>query len=989
MTTLRGSRDKQPGVELLREYGEAFSVGNDTPIVLNDESVWLVRSGQVAVFSVGMEDGLPVGGRTHLFRVAAGQALFGLGDAGAHAARTLLAVGTKGTRLLRVPRSRLREVAKQPEHTGRVAVLLEGWVDALCDGISKDAVPARCVELDPGGEIVMTSMASARPRKNVGWIKHLEGHSLLLGHDDLKVNGNGFLPLSRRVWVESRVASRIVVVDTATLLGREDLWAGLDALHSLVLRCVELMVERATTTERRRLRLKASVLRSTLSRACARLAATIEADVRGPTCIQLPPVTATGDVARLDDALLTVCRMVGRGLDIDIKTPVAAAGAPESRDPVESIARASRVRTRAVMLRGDWWREDNGPLLGYIADGRRPVALRPAPGGGRGYTLYDPLDATEQRVTSELAESLAPFAITFYRSFPEAALSITDVVRFGFQGCRREVRTVIGMTLVASLLGMVPPIATGVVFNTFIPGAQRSQLLQMTLVLLVCACSVAMFEITRGIALLRIEGKMGNAVQSAVWDRLLSLPMSFFRPYTAGELAVRAMGIDAIRQVISGSTVTAVVAGITSLGNFVLLFHYSTRLAWWAMLLITTALAVTGLGAYLQLSYQRGVSALQSRTAGIVLQLLSSIAKLRVAGAEAHAFASWAACFSEQRLLQFKVRTIGNWVAAFNAGFPTIAYMLIFWAALAPLTETHVMRTGDFLAFLSAFVVSLTGIVAMSNALLAMLLTVPLYEQAKPILVTNPEVSGDKEDPGELSGEIEIQHAMFRYQADGPLVLRDLTVRVAPGEFLAFVGPSGSGKSTILRLLLGFETLEAGSIYYDGREIGGLDVRAVRRQIGVVLQSGRLMTGDIYTNIVGSAPVAMETAWEAARMAGFADDIQQMPMGMHTVISEGGGTLSGGQRQRLMIARAIVHRPRILLFDEATSALDNRTQVVVSASLERLQATRIVIAHRLSTIMHADRICVVQHGQVVQSGSYDDLMQQGGLFAELARRQLA
>jgi ATP-binding cassette subfamily C protein len=250
-------------------------------------------------------------------------------------------------------------------------------------------------------------------------------------------------------------------------------------------------------------------------------------------------------------------------------------------------------------------------------------------------------------------------------------------------------------------------------------------------------------------------------------------------------------------------------------------------------------------------------------------------------------------------------------------------------------------------------------------------------------------VDGAKEAPGELAGDIDIQHATFRYEADGPLVLRDLTVHVKPGEFVAFVGPSGSGKSTILRLLLGFESPEAGSIYYDGRELGGLDIRAVRRQIGVVLQSGRLMTGDIYTNIVGSAPLPMEAAWEAARMAGFADDIRQMPMGMHTVISEGGGTLSGGQRQRLMIARAIVKRPRILLFDEATSALDNRTQMIVSASLERLHATRIVIAHRLSTIMHADRICVVQRGELVQSGSYADLMRQDGLFSELAARQLA
>ena len=241
-----------------------------------------------------------------------------------------------------------------------------------------------------------------------------------------------------------------------------------------------------------------------------------------------------------------------------------------------------------------------------------------------------------------------------------------------------------------------------------------------------------------------------------------------------------------------------------------------------------------------------------------------------------------------------------------------------------------------------------------------------------------------------LTGDIEVQHAAFRYSAERPLVLRDLSLRIKPGEFVALVGPSGSGKSTLLRLLLGFEHLDSGAIYFDGQDLDGpRRATSLRRQIGVVLQNGRLMSGDIFTNIVGSSTATLDEAWEAARMAGFAEDIEAMPMGMHTVISEGGGTLSGGQRQRLLIARAIVHRPRILLFDEATSALDNRTQAIVSASLERLQATRIVVAHRLSTIRNADRISSSIAGAIVQSGTYDELMRRDGPFAELARRQIA
>ena len=266
---------------------------------------------------------------------------------------------------------------------------------------------------------------------------------------------------------------------------------------------------------------------------------------------------------------------------------------------------------------------------------------------------------------------------------------------------------------------------------------------------------------------------------------------------------------------------------------------------------------------------------------------------------------------------------------------------------------------------------------------------VPLYERAKPILDAAPEVDIGKAAPSDLSGDVEMSHVSFRYRPDGPLILDDVSLRIRPGEFVAFVGPSGAGKSTIIRLLLGFESPTAGSVHYDHEDLAALDRQAVRRQIGVVLQDGKTLSGDIFTNIIGSSLLTLDDAWEAAYLAGMADEIQRMPMEMHTVISDGGSTLSGGQRQRLMIARAVVAKPRILLFDEATSALDNETQARVSRSLENLKATRIVVAHRLSTVVNADRIYVLSAGRIVQQGRHEDLMKEGGLFAELMRRQMA
>ena len=535
-------------------------------------------------------------------------------------------------------------------------------------------------------------------------------------------------------------------------------------------------------------------------------------------------------------------------------------------------------------------------------------------------------------------------------------------------------------------LGMVTPLATGALFNGVIPDADVGQLVQLTMVLAVCALTAALFLIVRGVAMMRIEARMGAAIQSAVWQRLLSLPMPFFRQYAAGDLAVRAMGIDEIRRTLSGTVLNALFTSIFSVFNYALLFSYDVALALRATLLIAIALAATLLAGVLQLHSQRDAAGLRSRTSGVVLQLLSGVAKLKTVGAEMQAFAVWARLFGAQRDAQFRSRQIGNALTAFNVAFPVVASLAIFTVAGR---QAQALSTGDFLAFIAAFNLCLIAMLSTSTAVIGALGTIPMYEQAKSILLAAPEVNPAKTDPGVLRGGIELRHVAFRYRADGPAVLRDVSVHVEPGEFVAFVGPSGSGKSTILRLLLGFESPEAGALFFDDQDLAGLDVQAVRRQMGVVLQSGRLTAGDLFTNIAGSSNATLDDAWEAARSAGLEDDIRRMPMGMHTVVSEGGGTLSGGQRQRLMIARAIVNRPRILLFDEATSALDNRTQEIVSRSLDRLHATRIVIAHRLSTIVRADRICVIHGGQVAEQGRYEELIARDGLFAALAKRQLA
>jgi NHLM bacteriocin system ABC transporter ATP-binding protein len=447
------------------------------------------------------------------------------------------------------------------------------------------------------------------------------------------------------------------------------------------------------------------------------------------------------------------------------------------------------------------------------------------------------------------------------------------------------------------------------------------------------------------------------------------------------------MGINTIREMIAGATLSSLLTGGFSIFSFAVIYYYSVQLGLLATLMAAIIIGVTLVGGYFQLRYQRRETELLGRVSSLVLQMLTGIAKLRAAGAEMRAFAVWAEQYSVQKSNAIKAQSAANAVAVFNSASGVLTYMVIF-ASVAYFMGGSI-STGEFVAFNTAFAQFLLASTGITTAVVTILQAAPFYERAKPILRTLPETDTTSPDPGELRGRVEVHHVYFRYDPDGPPVLDDVSLRAEPGEFVAIVGPSGAGKSSLLRQLLGFEEPESGSVFFDDHDLAGLNVQTVRHQMGVVLQNGRLMSGTVYQNIAGVSQLTMEGAWEAARMAGLDRDIEMMPMGMFTFLGEGASTISGGQRQRLMIARAIASRPRILLFDEATSALDNRTQAIVSASLENLKATRLVIAHRLSTIINADRIYVLVAGRIVQSGTYAELMDQEGPFKDLAMRQIA
>jgi NHLM bacteriocin system ABC transporter ATP-binding protein len=583
----------------------------------------------------------------------------------------------------------------------------------------------------------------------------------------------------------------------------------------------------------------------------------------------------------------------------------------------------------------------------------------------------------------------------FFARFKEQITSLSELWGFVRTAIEKDGLIMLIVALAGSLLGLVTPIISGMFMDDVIPQADIEFWFEIFMLLLVVTVLSSLLSLIRGIFMVRIELKSGLHLQAALMDHLLRLPVGFFKRYSSGDLSSRALSVNSIQQMLTNSILSSVLTGMFSVVNLVLLFYYDVELAWIGILLSVIAVAYVYIIGLLKLKDNREMAELDGKIQGNLLELLTGISKLRVAGAEIRAFSNWTKRFTRLKKLSFRAGMLQNYVEVFNSSYPLLTSMVFFFFIYYLINSAAQGNTisgfsvGAFLAFISAFRQFLSQCLSLGLTAISTMQIVPLFERIQPIFEEEIESTLENEDPGFLSGHIEMNHLNFRYEENGPLILNDVSFEIKAGELIAFVGPSGSGKSTILRLLIRFEKPESGSIYFNGQDFSVLDVDAVRRQMGVVLQDGTLMSGSIFQNIVGSTNLTLDDAWEAARMCGLDKDIEDMPMGMHTMVSPGGGTFSGGQVQRMMIARAIVHRPKILLFDEATSALDNKTQQIVTDSLDSLQATRIVIAHRLSTIKNADRIYVIDKGSIVETGTYDSLMAEGGIFATLAKRQIA
>ena len=638
---------------------------------------------------------------------------------------------------------------------------------------------------------------------------------------------------------------------------------------------------------------------------------------------------------------------------------------------------------RTVKLTEGWHRDAIGAMMGTFRESGKVVALIPGKMGG--YVYYSPDTGKLTKITAKNVGQFDDEAIVFYRPLPMRPITIRDIV--GYMQMALDFVDVFWYVVVLALvtgLGMLMPRLTNVLFSEVTRYGSVRLLVGIIIFMLCQTLSVQFFSGIKALLLTKIDTKISLFMQSATVMRLFSMPAGFFKNYTSGELNQYVGYMNQLSSAITATVFSTGLTGAFSLAYITQIFAYSPALVVPSLLIILATFAVSVITTLVSVKNAREIMSYTAEEKGMLYSMLSGIQKIRLCGAETRAFVRWGNVYAKEARLTYSPPAIIMLSSVITMAIGAIGTVVLYFEAVK-----NGVSVADYYSFTTAYAYISAAFAALAGVAQTISAVKPVLQIIKPLMDGQPEVSEDKEIVTRLSGNIELNNLYFRYADSDAYILNDLSLKIRAGQYVAIVGESGCGKSTLIRLLLGLETPQKGSIYYDGKALDTLDKKSLRRKIGVVMQSSRLMQGDIFSNITVCAPwLTQDEAWEAAEIAGIADDIREMPMGMHTVIQEGAGGLSGGQKQRIMIARAVAPKPKILFLDEATSALDNITQKRVSQAMDKLRCTRIVIAHRLSTIRQCDRILYLKDGKVCEDGSYDELIAKNGLFAELVSRQM-
>ena len=653
------------------------------------------------------------------------------------------------------------------------------------------------------------------------------------------------------------------------------------------------------------------------------------------------------------------------------------------QEQIDGMLHSTGIMKRRVLLDGSWYKDGDAPLLVTCSSDRGKRVLALFPGFFRGYYYVDTQTNRKIRITGKNQDRIGKEAFCLYRPLPAKPLSGKEFLLFLLRQIRvSDLAMYVISSVFLAVIGIFPTYVTQIAFSRIIPSQRIGMLVSLFLLLVITAACSYLMSCSRFSVNLRIQGRLDLILENSVYARIISLPASFFKNRTAGAVAQKASALNKLPKVI-GDILMMLTSVLISFVSAAPVFSIVPQLAAPTLVCLLLTLAVVFVSIWQETMLFRREMVCSEENSSLVYGLIHGMERLRVSGSEQRAYARWLKVYAGKTGATFAVRFP---LCVRSELITTIRLLGLLWAFW--IAWRCRLSVAQLAAFISAFGIAVSCINTVANHSRSISRLKPILDAGKPILEAVPESSKGGKVLSKLNGGIELKHVTFRYEKDGPAILKDLNLKIDPGEYVAIVGRSGCGKSTLVKLLLGFEKPQRGTISYDGYEMAQLDPGALRRKIGTVLQDGKLFSGDIYSNITITAPwLGMEEAWEAAEKAGIAEDIRKMPLGMHTYLGEGGDGISGGQKQRLMIARAIAPKPGVIILDEATSALDNLTQKTVTDSMDAMKCTRIVIAHRLSTIQACDRIIALDQGRIAESGTYEELIEKNGFFAGLVKRQ--
>ena len=968
--------------ELAARSGISVPCAGNLPVKLDDpDSVWFIDRGAVNLFMVEFRSGREQAAPQHMLRRDAGWLLPGVapderGD-DEDATLSLTAKGLPGTVLKRLPASSLSEV-----HPEELAEQTDTWLTAITDTLSRFAsrLPRPTALAQPGMTQTLAP-GTLSVRRGVVWVSEPpRGASVFMDIvDPAELAGAGgpdeaAIPLTRTSWLtlfdEAALSGKL----TETLARQGTLLSSLASFHALAFALERLNRRLAVVDDANLERARTASRRTAEKAARQRLMNIYDLPIDRDTSVE-------------DTALADALRIIGRHEGIDFSIP-ARTGPSDSPVGLVDVLDASGVRARRVRFKaeGSWWRGDSHALLGFRAGDGQPVALLPGMVGR--YREIDPVSRRGVRITEDRAGTLAEEAWMFYRPLPSGNVEPADLLRVALRGSGADLARLVIAGLPGGLIKLLPAIALGFVANHVAAGGSAGALYTVALALAGFGLLGALLHLLQSTAMMRIEGRSASRVEAAFWDRLMRLPPSILHRHPAGDLATSGMTFQNLRDGLQGIVADGLLSIVFLLPVFGVIFFYDATLGIVALAFSLVSLLIAVALGLRQISpYGRMIGAAR-RVAGRLFQIVGGITKLRVENAEGSAYAIWARDYREQKRAEIELGAIEGHSRAFGDALPFLAGGVLLFAVAA--AGDRSVPVGDFLVVYTVFIAFQSAIARLGESFGTVAAMVPAFDQMRPLLTTVPETEVGGEPVGFLGGDILFDRISFRYDPDGPLILDDVTIRARPGEFVAIAGESGAGKSTLFRLALGTDRPTAGAVYYDGRDLRHLNLRQVRRNIGTVPQSVGLHPMDLWDNLVGHRDdVTSEEVWAAVRLAEVEDEIKGMPMGMMTMVGTSGSVLSGGESQRITIARSVIGSPRIMLFDEATNWLDNESQARVMENLTALTSTRVVIAHRLSTLEQADRIYVLQAGKVVESGSFNELMEIDGAFKELVKRQIA